>query len=33
MSCKQAFIRSFELYQQGIKHKIFKINGKWSVTV
>ena len=33
MNVNQAFEVSWKLYQKGIKHKIFKINGKWSVTV
>jgi len=33
MTCKQAFTRSFELYQQGVKHKVSRINGKWTVVV
>lgn len=33
MTVKQAFTRSFELYKLGVKHKIFKISGKWSIVV
>ena len=33
MTVKEAFTRSFELYQMNIKHKLQRINGKWVVIV
>lgn len=33
MSVQQAFTCSFELYKLGVKYKIQRINGKWSVVL